>query len=269
MTAADIEATGAATLAGGFGDRRDFFSATIAMPQCRPIVAMRDGRPIGTGLGSIHGEVGWIGVIFVVPELRRGGIGRALTEAACGILESAGCHTLVLVATDLGRPVYERLGFQEQTRYHMFSGNPLEAAPAPPPGTRLRRVEPRDLDAIVALDLQATGESRRPLIEAHTGSGWLLEGEELRGFVLPSNRGNGAVVAPQVDDAICLLDVHRQLTPADGNVWAGVLTENEVGRRLLAERGWFEWRTFPRMIRGRNPDWRPDAIFGQFNHAMG
>ena len=41
--------------------------------------------------------------------LYRIGRGRGLT--AREIAEAAGCRTIVLVATDAGRPMYERLGF--------------------------------------------------------------------------------------------------------------------------------------------------------------
>ena len=82
MTGGDLDAVGDVTAAGNFGDRREFFRLAVALSSCRPIVAMSDGHPIGTGLGSIHGDVGWVGVIFVTPELRGRGIGRAQIWAA-------------------------------------------------------------------------------------------------------------------------------------------------------------------------------------------
>jgi GNAT superfamily N-acetyltransferase len=281
MTSNDVDGVGDMTAAGGFGDRREFFRMAVEMPDCRPILAVSEGRPIGTGLGAIHGDVGWVGVIFVAPELRGRGIGRALTVAACDILQDAGCRSLVLVATDLGRPVYDRLGFREQTRYHMYPADPLDSAPVPPPGTNLRPIRTTDIDAIAVLDRHASGEDRRPLIERFAASGWLLEDRPgagtatgtadspLRGYLLPTFRGNAALIAPRPEDALCLLDLHRHLLPQGGRGWAGLVTENEVGRQLLAERGTAEWRTFPRMVRGPELEWRPEAIWGQFNHAMG
>ena len=37
---------------------------------------------------------------------------------------------------------------------------------------------------------------------------------------------------------------------------------------LLAD-GWTEAWEGPRLIRGEPLDWHPEAIWGQFNHAMG
>ena len=273
MTLDDVDAVGEMTAAGGFRDRRDFFRRSLALSSCRPVMAVAAGQPIGTGLATIHGAVGWIGVIFVTPELRRQGIGQALTEAVCDILEEAGCRSLVLVATDLGRPLYEHLGFRETSRYHMHPGEPLDAAPVPPAGSSLRRIVPADLEAIAQLDRLATGEDRRPLIEANASGGWLLEGSDsaadLRGYLMPTHRGNGGLIAHRPEDAFCLIDLHRHLIPRDARSWAGLPAENEPGRQLLAGRGSPEWRSFPRMIRGPEPEWKPDMIWGQFSHALG
>src|SRR5437667_357273 len=75
---------------------------------------------VGPGLGLAHGPVGWVGTIFVAPELRRSGLGGALTRAVDDELEARGCRTVVLIATSMGRPVYEREGFgvlDEQVRF--------------------------------------------------------------------------------------------------------------------------------------------------------
>jgi GNAT superfamily N-acetyltransferase len=282
MTAADIDDVGESTSAGGFGDRREFFRMAVGLGDSHAVVAVADCGIVGTGVGAVHGRVGWVGVVFVVPEFRCRGLGRAITEAVCDGLEVAGCRSLVLVATDMGRRVYERLGFREQSLYHMFSGEPEATGPVPPTGAVVRQVRPADIAAIADLDLRATGEDRLPLIRAFAGSGWLVEhapaaperdpgtaGTGVRGFLLPTSRGNAALIAARPEDATCLLDLHRHLTPEGNRAWAGLPTENEAGRRLLTERGWFPWRTFPRMIRGEEPDWQPEMIWAQFNHAMG
>jgi hypothetical protein len=77
------------------------------------------------------------------------------------------------------------------------------------------------------------------------------------------------LIAPRQEDALCLIDLHRHLIPKDGRAWAGLPAENESGRQLLAGRGSPEWRSFPRMVRGPEPEWKPSMIWGQFSHALG
>jgi hypothetical protein len=52
-------------------------------------------------------------------------------------------------------------------------------------------------------------------------------------------------------------------------VRVGVLDENVDGiARLVAEGFRHAWAA-PRMARGAAIDWRPELIWGQFNHAVG
>ena len=65
-------------------------------------------------------------------------------------------ETLLLLASDAGRPIYERLGFEAEDRYAVF-WSPPDAAPAP---DGLRRLSAADRDAVLALDARVTGETR-------------------------------------------------------------------------------------------------------------
>ena len=52
-------------------------------------------------------------------------------------------------------------------------------------------------------------------------------------------------------------------------VRAGLLSENEAGLEHLLANGWTDsWRA-PRLVRGDPMTWQPEAIWGQFNHALG
>src|SRR5688572_13129003 len=118
MTAPDIDPAVVAILADDWGDRRAWFEFAVAHPACRAFVAEDDdGAIAGTGIVTINGPVAWIGTIWVAPSARGRGLGRMLTEAPIEAAEAAGCRTLVLVATDAGRRLYERLGFTVQTWY--------------------------------------------------------------------------------------------------------------------------------------------------------
>ena len=99
-------------------------------PTCFPLVADAGGRRIlGTGVATANGRVGWVGAIFVALDQRRNGLGTTLSAAVVEELERRGCTTQVLIATDEGRPIYERLGFAVQTRY-VRNGRPRGRATA-------------------------------------------------------------------------------------------------------------------------------------------
>jgi GNAT superfamily N-acetyltransferase len=171
MTPADVVPATEIIVRADWGDRRTWFEFATTQPECRPVVAEADGQLVGTGVGTANGAVGWVGTIWVDPAHRGAGLGRALTEAVIDGLEAAGCHTLLLVATEQGYPLYERMGFELQTRYRILEAPGL--GPAATAAPDIRPFEPADLGAMIALDAAATGEDR-----AHA----------LRRFARPSQR---------------------------------------------------------------------------------
>jgi GNAT superfamily N-acetyltransferase len=275
MTAADIEPAALAILADDWGDRRAWFEFAVTHPQCRVfVVDDGEGAILGTGVATLNGPVAWIGTIWVAPAARGNGLGRALTLAPIEAAETAGCRTLVLVATQAGRPLYERLGFEIQSWYRTMEATGLASPSDAPRGSVVRAYRPDDIHAMAALDRAATGEDRRHLLEAFATAGGtrVLVGrdDEPRGFIIRAPWGGGATVAETVDDALAILDARRAAAGgSDRRVRCGILLENEAGAAALEADGWTEaWRA-PRLVRGDPLDWRPERIWGQFNHALG
>jgi GNAT superfamily N-acetyltransferase len=282
MTPADIEPATEAILADDWGDRRAWFEFATTHQECRIFVAEgADGAILGTGVATINGPVAWIGTIWVASAARGQGIGRALTEAPIDAAESAGCRTLVLVATDAGRPLYERLGFRVQTWYRTMEAPGLAGSVEPDVGgsgrgsgdQRVRAFRPDDLASMPSLDRAATGEDRRHLLAAFATPDTtmvLANGSDTpSGYVIRAPWGGGATIAPDADGARAILRARRLAAGPDRRVRAGILLENGAGARALAADGWTEaWRA-PRLARGEPLDWHPDHIWGQFNHALG
>jgi GNAT superfamily N-acetyltransferase len=277
MAPADIEPASLALAADDWGDRLLWFRFAVRAAACRAFVAIdRDGAIAGTGVATINGPVGWIGTIWVRSDRRGRGLGRALTEATIDAAESEGCRTLVLVATDRGRPLYEGLGFDVQTWYRTMEAPPLTArgqARSEPDGpTRVRAATSDDLDDIVALDRNATGEDRdavlRELIDPDAT--WVVAADgRVRAFLARAPWGGGATISPRLDDAMALLDARRMAAAPGRRVRCGILLENVAGASALEAAGWTEaWRA-PRLVRGAALDWHPEHIWGQFNHALG
>ncbi len=270
MRPADVDGLSAAILADDWGDRHSWLEFVTAHPACRAMVAVDpDGTPFATAVVTVNGPVGWIGTVWVAPDHRRSGVGRALTAAVVDAADAAGCRTLVLVATEAGRPLYEGLGFEVQTWYVTLEAPGLPHGPGDP---RIRPFHPDDLPAMSALDAAATGEDRRHLLSAFASpaSSRVLEGEAgLDGFVVRAPWGGGATIAPSVEDARAILVARRRAAGPERRVRAGTLLGNEAGLAALRLDGWREaWRA-PRLVRGEPLTWQPDAIWGQFNHALG
>ena len=242
-----------------------------AHPETRPFVADADGGVVGTSVLSVNGTVGWIGTVWVDPAWRRRGIGLDLTRATIDEAEAAGCRTLVLVATEAGRPLYERLGFEVQTWYRILQIDGLDGA-----GGRSPR------PAVPCRGPRRDGRPRRARPPARTGrtcsrafaapdTTRVLDRDDgsLGGFVVRAPWGGGATIAPRIEDAEAILHARRVASGSAGRVRAGLLAENEAGLERLAALGWTESWHAPRLVRGEPLAWDPTAIWGQFNHALG
>jgi predicted N-acetyltransferase YhbS len=274
MTPGDVDEVAAAFLREDWGDRRPNLEFVTSHAETRSFVAEVDGAIVGTGVACLNGTVGWIGTIWVEPAWRRRGVGMALTGATVDAAEAAGCRTLLLVATEAGRRLYERIGFEVQTWYRILEAPGVglggEAVAVDP---RIRPYRPTDLPSMAELAAAATGEDRRHLLAAfaspETAHCMVRDDGALGGFVVRAPWGGGSTIAPRLEEAEAILRARRVGRGSEQRVRAGLVAENEAGLEHLLATGWTEsWRA-PRLVRGDPLRWQPEAIWGQFNHALG
>jgi GNAT superfamily N-acetyltransferase len=264
----DLARLGPVYEAAGFGAR---LAGVVGFARARldgeVVVAEAGADLVGVAAGAVFAGTGWVGGVAVVPAHRRAGLGGALTAAIVGFLEARGVATVLLHATALGRPVYERLGFVAETEYRTMSGPALPRS-GPRPPVRPGRAE--DLEAVLALDRAATGEDRRRLLAALWPTGGLVaeDGPGPAGYHLASPwRSGGAVVATDPAAGLALLEAARL---ADGGELAiSVPAANRLALAALAAAGFRERDRTVRMHRGPQVRWRPDALFGAHNLFWG
>ena len=270
MTPADIDPVVAAFIRADWGDRRLNLDFVTRHAETHPFVAEADGEVVGTGVLSVNGSVGWIGTIFVEPAWRRRGVGMALTQATIDSAELAGCRTLLLVATEAGRRLYEKIGFEVQTWYRILEASGLGDEPIDP---RIRAYEAADLSGMAQLSAAATGEDRMHLLKAfaspETAICLVRDDGTLGGLVVRAPWGGGSTIAPHLGDAEAILHARRVGRGPDHRIRAGLVVENEAGLERLLATGWTDSWGAPRLIRGEPLRWQPEAIWGQFNHALG
>jgi GNAT superfamily N-acetyltransferase len=270
MTPNDVDQAAELILGNDWGVRREWLTFATVQPACLPIVAELDGDVVGTGVGTASGPVGWIGTIFIAPDRRGRGLGRAITQAIIDGLESAGCRSLVLVATNEGRRLYERMGFEVQTHYRILQAIGLPPIEQP---DEVRPFEAADLPAIEQLDRDGTGEDRahaiRRLADAETTRVVAGTDGTLDGYVIRAPWGGGATVARSAEAALRIVTARRRSAGPGGRVRVGLLDENVEGLARMTEVEFRLTWSAPRMLRGEPLRWHPDWIWGQFNHAMG
>ena len=269
-----VLAATACVVEGGWGNYRQFhaiFSFYAATRICQTFLA-RDGQGsvVGTAVATRYGRVGWIGHVFVTPELRGHGLGTRLTSVAVSHLQRAGCDSILLASTELGRPIYERLGFKVESSYHELRGAALpktvELAP-------YRPLMPSDRAALRALDRHVSGEDRGPLLSRFEEFAWgVSRNESLAGAAVPLPWGGAwAALLPGAGDAETAAMV--RLIRTIGSVGQEVIVyppdENQLALDLLRDSGFEELRTVPRMVLGRRSEWLPGAVWNPMSLGLG
>jgi predicted N-acetyltransferase YhbS len=245
-------------------------SRLVAFPRTSPhgdVLVAENGS--GGAAGAVccvsFGATGWIGALGVAPEARRHGVGRALTEAAVARLRERGAGTVLLFATDMGRPLYERLGFVAEGAATAWRGT----AGAVVGTLDVRRLREDDREAVGALDRLATGEDRSNLFDAlHPLSGVAVDrGAEPVGWAAKAPYGAGIAICAADEEAGAALMAAAARGP--GPATLVVPDANATANANLRRWGFRAANAGERMRLGPPVAWRPERQFGLFNLFWG
>lgn len=141
----------------------------------------------------------WIGMVLTDPDHRRRGLGRWVTQAAVDYLQEQGVRRILLDASAMGRPLYEKLGFRALYSVEIWEGRASSYL-----GPRVRPLREEDVPGVIALDAEVFGVARgriiRRLVQDFPRLGWVEEeGGEIVGFALAQTGDGGrAHVGPWV-----------------------------------------------------------------------
>jgi len=223
-----------------------------------PLVGTLDGRPVAVGHGIRHGGIAWLGNVIVLADHRGRGFGSTLTAHLVDFMQAMGCHTQVLIATQMGAPIYRKLGFRVTGKYAFLNGVQVLGGNLDP---KIGLLEPKDHPAVLELDRRATGECREKFLARHLSAGLVyrdLPDGEIRACYLPS-LGTGSIVSSDPDAGRAML--RMKATHIAGPVV--IPDANQEARALLQTCGLIEYTSAPRMTLGPEPDWRPDMIWSR------
>ncbi len=90
----------------------------------RAVVARTAGRPVATAMVIVSDRVAGVQLVGTVPDARGRGLGELCTRWAVNAGFELGAEAAVLEASEMGEPIYRRMGFVEVSRYRWCFGPP-------------------------------------------------------------------------------------------------------------------------------------------------
>ena len=243
-------------------DIRPYFYYYSASAFCQPLKITEHGKIIAVGTNIQHQNSAWLAHIIVHPENRNRGLGGEMASALIADLDSKKISTIYLDATDMGYPVYKRLGFEVETEYIHLEGKHTDqylsdANNIIPYHSELK-------DELLLLDRQISAEDRINVIEPHLPFSlvYVRDGKIqgayfptlLDGFVLASNSLAGT--------ELMKIRMRNKLT-------ARFPSENQVCTDFLVKNGYKITGTSKRMILGEKRDWNGKGIFHRISGGLG
>ena len=173
----------------------------FALQLGRGFVVTSAGAVVGTALWWPYGDThASAGMIIVSKAVQGRGYGAWLMDA---LLAAARPRIITLNSTAEGLALYARRGFASIGMLHQHHGIPRQRRDMPPPGD-VRAMVPSDFGAIVGLDHEATGWTRREMLNRliEVGDGYVLLRDGIpRGYAISRLFGRGHVIGPVVAES--------------------------------------------------------------------
>jgi GNAT superfamily N-acetyltransferase len=218
------------------------------------LVKRVQGFPVAFITAIRYDRSGWIGNLLVHPDLRRRRLGAELMTEASAALENAGVETVWLTASSSGKPLYERLGFQEIDTVRRWKGRGMETCSA-------SSVE-LSAEELVMLDAAGWGDRRETLVSfcAQGGTVCSVPGAFL--MVRPAD-GMCQIGSWGGVSSIAIVELFEQtvrMSSSGGLLCLDVPAGNEVVSHHLERRGFTDAGSNVLMFRGKPPAYHPNLI---------
>ncbi len=229
---------------------------------CFPVKVMHNEQLVGVGTSILHEDTAWLAHIIVHPEQRNQGIGKVLTQALLDGIDRTIFKTVYLMATPLGEPVYNKLGFVHETEQLFFNeGRPFSQYRIPSGIMPLNEEYREDL---LKLDREVSGENRYVRLVEHLSDAWVFVSDrQLKGYYLPG-LAEGLVVANDATAGLHLMQ-YRLIN----NAIAILPKDNTVALKFLYDNGYKVFRKAQRMRLGETRAWQAHHFYNRVSGQIG
>jgi GNAT superfamily N-acetyltransferase len=247
----------------GWADIIPDFEYYIKSDFCYPIKTTIDNKIAGVGVSIVFENTGWLAHIIVDPANRKQGIGFRIVEELLRNLQSKPIDSCLLLATELGQPVYTKSGFRVVTEYAYFKRDKPWAEK--PVSKNIVGFSEEYRSQVYELDKAISGENRQRLLadRLETSSVYLNDGK-IDGIYIPKLK-EGLIFAYSDEAGIELMKM--KYAKADKAV---LPSDNITGIGFLKQNGFTEADTKGnRMVLGKDVDWQPEKIYSRIAGNFG
>lgn len=262
ITRNDLEEIGN-LLPEGWSDIVPDFEFYIRYPFCYPVKTKLEGKIVGVGALIVFEHTCWLAHIIVDKKYRRQGIGQNITQELMKMAAEKSIPTCLLIASDLGKPVYDKLGFITIAEYTFLkkkgpwqSDNIIE---------NVVPFQEEDRPVIFALDRKITGENRERLLNDYLGNMLVYTmKDQVLGYYVP-NLKQGPIYAETEEAGISLMKTKYPETDV-----AVVPSDNVAALDFLKQNGFAETgKKGTRMFYGKEIGWEPKKFYGRIGGNLG
>lgn len=170
----------------------------MLLPFSTGVVATKEGKIVGTALRSDFGQdISTLNMVIVAEALRNQGLGRSLVMSLIEKRQRA----IRLVSTVSGKPLYQKLGFQDVAHVSQHQGVLTNA----PELTGASDAETDDIKSILSLERHSFGGDRAPLVDwmmSNTRVSVIRRNGSIAGYAACRPFGRGYVIGPVVADSV-------------------------------------------------------------------
>lgn len=248
----------------GWPDITIAFNSYIEKDFCIPIKAIIEGCIVGIGSSIKFDNTAWLAHIIVREESRNKGIGYEMVKYLISDPSSKQIDTFLLIANDLGEPVYKKVGFKTISDY-LFLERESVWRNKDIISSKITPYTNLFYNQILELDKTISGENRELLLNLHMKQCMIYqENSKIHGVFMP-DLGEGLIIANSSVIGIELMKlkyakVNKAVIPAENKIGLEFLIQN--GFKLLNSKG-------RKMILGKDIIWKPECYFSRIGGNYG
>ena len=214
-------------------------------------VVEEDNQIVAMAGGLAYGSFCWLGLVATLPGFERRGYASALSAHVLEWATERGCRTVALDASEKGRPVYERLGFEPVGQTVVLIAP--TSVPLPDEATA-ERID--DVEDLLALDRSVFGGDRASLLRTiweleSAGVYAMRDGDGYAGYLFAreGTLGPGCARSPEVAEQLLRAALPEASSRANGDVRLLLPVESAYAN-VLTSLGFQESRSLTHMRLG-------------------